>query len=332
MMEHIHPTQTQKNNMLDNVLNSKPKRKIFRFRYCAAAIAIGMAFSVTVFADEIKNTIYNLLGRDEIVGEKVLNEVYSDSDGHVKMTVKELLSDNINSKAIIEYTALDDTGKDWLERVGTVREEYNQSIYDVELSPHFKDNNTALYGVSYSYSCYELEEYETETTRVFELSCETSGESYSENMVLTYPLMNTVSNEAMINISESVQLKDVKIDGVKAPDKHYRLTGVKYSPLSIMLYGENHGLYESGSKNGGHYIRTLVNEQIDSLYIIMKDGSKINLEEPNDYGYGGWMLGSVTNPDVDYEVSIYCCSFGKAMDINNIAGIEFDGVYYSIEQ
>lgn len=331
MMEHIHPTEIQKNNMLNKALNGEPKKQKFKLRYCTGVIAVGMMFSMTVFADEIKDTVYNLLGREEIVSENVLNEVYSDTDGHVKMTIKELLSDNINSRAIIEYTALDDTGKDWLKRIENVMQDYNHSIYDMRLSPHFKDNNTALYGVNSGFSCYELEEYTTETTRVFEVSCETSGESYSEYMVLSYPLMNTVSNETMINISESVKLKDVRIDGVKEPEKHYRLTGVKYSPLSIMLYGENHGLYEAGvNEFGGYYQKSLSNEQIDSLYIIMKDGSKINLEEPNDYGYGGWMLNAVTNPEVDYDVSIYCCSFTKAMNVENIAGIEFDSIYYAL--
>ena len=342
MMKHIHPTEAQKNRMLNNALSHRTEKKSFKLKYCAIAAAACVAFSTTVFADEIKETFYNLLGADEIVSQDVLSNIYSDTDGHVTMTVKEVLSDNITTRAIIEYMAHDDEGKQWLANMQNVTDEFNDSIFNPQIEPCFKDNNTALYGVCWSYGCDELKEYSSDTTRVFELSCEASGENASTNSItLSYCLIDQFDNETVINVSESVELKEVKLDGVKSPDKHYRLTGVKYSPLSIMIYGENLGLYEAGiNENDWHYIYSLSDEEIDSCCLIMKDGTKrdfINplpnqdIDEWFDLGGGGWSLGSVTNPELDYDVSIYCQSFGTKLDVENVAGIELDGIYYSLE-
>lgn len=341
MMEHIRPTEVQKNRMLNNALNHKSEKKSFKLKYCAAALALSMAFSVTVFADEIKETFYNLLGRDEIVSQDVLNNIYSDTDGHLTMTVKEVLSDNITTRAIIEYIAHDSEGKQWLKNMQNVTDEFYNSIFDPQIEPCVKDDNMGLYGVSYGYSCTELKEYSSDTTRVFELSCEASGENVGTDCVtLSYCLIDQFDKEAVIDVSESVELKEVKLDGVKSPDKHYRLTGIKYSPLSIMLYGENLGLYEARYSENSYYIKSVADEGIDSCCLIMKDGTKrdfINplpnqtVDEWAELGGGPWSMGAVCNPDVDYEVSILCTSFITKLDVENVAGIELDGIYYSLE-
>ncbi len=73
---------------------------------------------------------------------------------------------------------------------------------------------------------------------------------------------------------------------------------------------------------------------------IRKDGTKrdfINplpnqdIDEWAELGGGAWSLGSVINPDVDYDVSILCTSFVTKLDVENVAGIELDGIYYSLE-
>lgn len=44
--------------------------------------------------------------------------------------------------------------------------------------------------------------------------------------------------------------------------------------------------------------------------------------------YGG--SASVSNPEVDYDYSIYCAAFKDYMDLSMIDGIELDGVFYPI--
>lgn len=333
MMEHIRPTEVQKNRMLNNALNPKTEKKSFKLRYCAVAAAACVAFSTTVFADEIKETFYNLLGVDEIVSQDVLSNIYSDTDGHVTMTVKEVLSDKITSKAIVEYSALDNEGEEWIANILKVKEENYNSIFDAKLSPAMKDDNAALYGVNWSYGCELIKEYSSEKNLVCEVICEASGENFGTNeLKLEYCMPGNFENEVMIDVIESVELKDVKIDGVKDVDKQYRLMGVKYSPLSFMLYGENCGFYVD--RNKGVFNETYIpegNASFDSLYIVMKDGTMLDMREPNDYGYGGSEMTAVRNPEVEYGLSLYCCSFTQPIDTDEIVGIRFDGIYYSLE-
>lgn len=332
MMEHIYPTQDRKNNMFEKIFESETikQKHRFKFRYCAAVIAVSVVFSTTVFAAEIKNTFYNLLGKSEIISEDVLNNVYTDTDGHVIMSVKEVLSDKISSCAIIEYSALDEQGQDWLDNYLTVHE-----LNALTISPFIKDGNCALYGVNWGYGCEEQLEYQTENTRVFKASYSASGENFgSDSVDLIYPLATKWENHAVIDVSESVRLTDIKLDNGNAPEKYYKPLGVKLSPMSIMVYGKDMGMVETKRLKGGGYSMKVVNEEtIGSLYLVMKDGAKHDLldNETQILGEGGNMLTYVSNPEVDYNCSIYASSFREYMDISLIDGIELDGVYYSFE-
>lgn len=332
MMKHIYPTQEQKNNMLEKVFEPEPEKvkRGFRIKYCIPAVALAVIFSTTVFAEEIKNTFYGLLGKNEIVSEEVLNDVYTDTDGHVRMSVKEVLSDKITSYAIIEYTAFDEKGQDWLDNYLTVHK-----LNALTISPFMKDGNTSLYGVNYGYNCEEQLEYQTENTRVFKTSYYASGVNFGTDSVdLIYPLADKWENHAVIDVSESVTLKDVKIDSDKAPEKYYKPLGIKISPLSMNIYGKDLGIVEKGElKGGGTYTKVVHKETIDSLYLIMKDGSKHDLltnETRILADDSGAMLACVSNPEIDYDCSIYSSAFRDYMDLSIIDGIELDGVYYPL--
>lgn len=324
-MRHIYPTQSQKDNMFERALKEKTHRKKPVLRYCIASAVAAVVCSTVVFADEIHNTFYNLLGKDEIIAEDVLNDVYTDTDDHIRMSVKELLSDKITAYAVIEYTALDDIGKKWLDGATSLTDGVINGVYAPQIHPCFKEENTALYGVNYSYICEELTDYRTENSYVFKTEYQASGENYgTDSIILDYHMPERYENQAVIDVTESIQLTDIKVDGVKLPDKHYRIQGVKISPMSIMVYGENCGLYESGTNQyGSYYIRSLVNEEINSIYLVMKDESRIDL-------HGGFSLTSVSNPEIDYEVSICAESFDESIDISLVDGIELDGVYYDL--
>lgn len=338
-MEHIIPTEDQKDRMFEKAISVKPQQHKSRFkaRYCVIAAALAMAIPTTIFANEIKEVFYNLLGKNEIVSEEVLNEIYTDNDGHVKITVKELLSDKINSYAIVEYTALDDEGKKWIDRSLIMEnpENVNDHLNYPNLSPAFKDNNTAIYGVNYSYGAYELENYHTEKSRLFKVTCQASGNNFGTDcMQLEYNLPDKFRVKADINVSQSVKVKDIKIDSSNAPEKFYKPLGIQISPLSFAIYGKDLGIVESGRNSVGEYYQKVVNEEVDSLYIFMKDGKKydlISFDEDSILDTGGAMT-HVSNPNVEYDIVIYTCAFAEPLDISLIAGFELDGVYYPLTE
>lgn len=339
LMEHIIPTEEQKDRIFEKAISGKQKQQSkFKVRYCVIAAALAMAIPTTIFADEIKEVFYNLLGKNEIVSEDVLTDIYSDDDGHVKITVKELLSDGINSYAIVEYSALDDKGKMWIDKafIEENPENVNYHLNYPNLSPMFKDNNLAIYGVNYSYEAYELEKYHTENSRVFKVTCQASGNNFGTDcMQLEYNLPDKFRVKADINVSQSVQVKDIKIDSSNAPEKFYKPLGIQISPLSIAIYGKDLGIVESGRNSlGGYYQKAVNYEEVDSLYIFMKDGRKYDLiffDEDSILDTGGAMT-HVSNPDVEYDIVIYTGAFAEPLDISLIAGFELDGVYYPLTE
>lgn len=333
MMEHICPTQEQKNSMLENAFSSadKPvKTRRFRLSYLVPAIAIGVIFSANVFAEEIKSTFYGLLGKSDIVSQEVLSDVYTDTDGCVTMTVKEILSDKINTRVVFEYTSLNDQGKQWLDNFL----EYHK-LNMPNVRPYMKDDNTFIYGVNYSYSWKELIEYRTENARVFQAMYSASGDNFGTDSVqLKYPLAKEWEKNAVIDVSESVQLTDFRFDNSKAPEKYYKPLGVKISPMSLMIYGKDLGIVERGmTKGGGNYMKIVHDETVDSLYIIMKDGAKYDLlEGVNQIVENQGASCLVGDPELDYDYIIYSASFIDYMDVEQIAAIELDGVIYPIYQ
>lgn len=312
---------------------AKPKRN-FKAKYCVIAIAVAMAIPTTIFADEIKNTFYNILGKDEKVSEYVVNDIYTDSSENLKFTVKELLSDKINSYAVVEYEALTEKGIESLEGLdemlryyGNIRNDYITDHTLISITPDMKDDNYALYGVNYSFETKELEEYRTENKRVYSVQYNASGDNFgTDNVKINYEL-ESVSKEVTLKCTKYLDYKEIKLDSSKAPDKTYKPTGVKLSTFSVFVYGKNCGNYEAGiNKYGWYYQRSLSYEEVESIYLIMKDDTKMDL-----LALGGSMLCSVTNPDVDYDIGIYTACFGEYINTDDVAGIEIDGVYYSFE-
>ena len=340
MMEHIRPTQSQKNRMLENAVTPKTVRKTFKKRYCILAVAVAMLIPTTVFASEIKSAIYRIFTENKIVSDDVLNEIYTDSDGHITMTVKELLSDKINAYAVVEYIAHDEKGREWLgkyEPFGSISKTLTLTV-----EPDIRHDNTMNYGVNYSFWTDELMEYNSADKRVFVLEYNASGDNFGTDCVkLSYDMVNR-DKTTSINVNDSVEVREISLDNSSAPERTYKPIGIKLSTLGFMIYGENHGNYEVTKSNLGTCIRAISDEEIDSLYMIMKDGTVHDLlnmsdnqtfEEWASVGGGGSMLTSVQNTEVDYDISIYCGAFRETMmDIDTIAGFKLDGVYYSVEQ
>lgn len=327
IMAHIKPTPEQKDRMLEKALQGKPERKRFKLRYAAAVVAAGVVFSGTVFGEEIKNTFYGLLGRDEIVSEQVLNDVFTDSDGHVTVAVKEVLSDKINAYAIVEYTALDSEGQDWLD---------NSLIVNMNNAPNITpdwESVNAVYGGSFSYGFEEIENLRTDKSRLFKVMYQSSGDYDGlDSINFWYCLSNEWGKETLIDVTKSVKLTDIKFDSSKAPDKYYKPLGVKISPMSIMIYGKDMGMVESGkTKSGGNYIKVIHDEEIDSCYLLMKDGTTYDMMSYDEESIVSFdSCGSVLNSEVDYDYIIYTGAFKESVDISLIDGIELDGVYYPL--
>ncbi len=356
----IKPTEEQKARMLSgiksrmNVPSGKTVKKIFRVAAIAAALCCVLA--VTVFAEEIGGFIAGVFTEDEIVGETVKTCVYYDKDEHVEMTVEEVLSDMQTVRMVVLYTALDEEGEVWLSQLS--RCGVNNSIYGddetkdygFEIFPNFKDNSTVLYGVDWGYGAKEIEEYRTETQRRFIVEMEADDDYWGTDNIILYYMMtdyelyadnNQYTNNkksAVLDVSTNIEKRVFTLDNSSAPEKLYKPTEAILSPLSLRIRGENLGFYEQGhyeTAEGTHYYgKSLEDVSIDSLYLVLNDGGKVNMLRPplewNDTGYSGPGALNRAQGENTYCL-IYAISFNNPIDMDTIAGIELDGVYYPFE-
>lgn len=328
-MDKICPSEQQKNRMFDKALEMaeedsektvrRPKLKIITASIIAVAVLAG---TTTVFADEIKSVFYKFFNDDSIISEEIIENIFEDSDGHVDFSVSRIVSDKINTYAIVKYTALDGVGEKWLDNrfasfdiAGTAEDMLNRGLF---IKP---DDSTDAH-ISYMFGIADEEITDTaeENSRVFRISCTSEDVVLNSDCVkIEYVMTSEKTHCAMLDVSESVELTDIKLDRSIAPDKSYIPSGVKLSPLGIMIYGENNGLYET-SENGGSVWSTS-DEKLDSVKIIRKDSSAV---EYNAY----LSLCAVNGKGKEYDTVIFSTFFKEPTDIEAIAGVEIDGVFY----
>lgn len=344
----LTPTEEQKDRMFSDALSmaerrairteKRSSRRIMKIA-CGAAAAAAVICTTTVFADEIKTAFYSFFGNDAVISDSIIEDVYSDTDGHVDFSVEKVVSDRINSYAIVRYTALDDSGNEWLsdmfEKVPWVGEDGEPYTYadgtpvmhykyqlDLTIQPNGYDDHN----VSFSYGLTddsEITDDIEDSARVFRIKCEAADEVFNtDDIRLSYPMPGGGTKTVNINVSESIELLDIKLDSSKAAENYYIPTGVKLSSLGIMVYGNNNGLYDYNKNEMGFSVWMIPeNPETPTVTVVMKDGSEMIM-------YRGWSLGSVIEEEKDYEVQIFTEPFESPIDTENVAGIILDGVYY----
>lgn len=324
-MDSIRPSQQQKDRMFEKAAAMveedsaktvrRPRLKIIAASIIAVAALVG---TTTVFADEIKSVFYKFFNDDSVISEEIIENIFEDSDGHVDFSVSKIVSDKINTYAIVKYTALDDVGEKWLSNrfasfdiIGKAEDVLNRGLF-------IKPDDSTDAQVSYMFGITDEEITDTteENSRVFKISC-TSADV--DCVKIEYVMTSGEMRWTLLDVSESIVLTDIKLDSSYAADKPYIPTGVKLSPLGLMIYGENNGLYETSED--GNSMWSTSDERLDSVKIIRKDGSYIKYS-------ASISLCPVIGEGKGYDIALFSTFFKEPVDISTIAGVEIDGVYY----
>ncbi len=338
--ENITPTGEQKARMLSNIESEiirqaessvMPARRSSTkwLKVAAVAAALCCTVSITAFAEEIGSLFNGLFVKDEIVAQTVLTGVYNDNDGHVNMAVEELLSDGMTVRIVVRYQALDEQGKEWLDCLSYSLEGSDiPAFYGLNAFPEFMDNNSVIHGVSYAHGVFELEDLRTENERCFVVIMEAARYDWgSENIILDYS-MTSGPKSSLLNVSSGIEKATIALDAPADSSKPYTPLSATISPLSFVIEGEEHGLFESGYEDGWYYQRVVSDETIDSIWLCFTDGTKIDLLYDFEYTNGAWMLGSGNESDAENYITIFSTSFKNPIDISTVAGFKLDGVYY----
>ena len=341
VIEKITEDKMIKNIVWNKINKTEKKEKerslLKKCTFAAAAVAIVCVAGVSVpaVASEIRSLILRETPSYEPLADSIETAVFSKSDDHITVSVDELLTDGIVVDMTVKYTALDETGKKWLE---TFEAYTSQGNYPLNIKPYMP--NTIEYGVNYSYGTFELEDRAAENERVYRLMLNVSGRTYSDNQgVFTFPMTDT-TEKAILDISGNLEIRSFSLKASESASDYYTPTYIEISPMSFVIYANNHGVYERFQESDYREERWLLpDEEIDSLednsYFIMKDGTYEMLPP-------GAHNATHAKPDNMYsDVMLYSANFQtgsngysptpKLMNLDDFEAIVINGVRFEFE-
>lgn len=318
------------NSISEKSVHSKPKLVRKPFIIAAAAVCV-LVCSMPVVANSIKSLLNEKYPETVVMQENIQKAVYESNDGHVKMTVDELLSDEMIVLMTVHYEALDEKGIEWVNNhkfesdisaIGSIS--YGRNV-GFGIIPDMGDN-TIIHGVNVSYNTEELTEYKTDNERWFLLHYDASSRDYdSAQGKFAYPMTSGVET-VFIDTKGNVPVKTIELKNDEVPSEYFTPTHIELSKLSFVIFAMQHGVYESFGEPY-HYGRRwiLPDEEYEKIacFFVMENGEKIKLE-------GGM---NSTHPDEKNNYSDLVLLSNKLpenIDIETIVGLEINGVYYDL--
>ena len=238
------------------------------------------------------------------------------------MSVEELLSDGVVVNMTVKYTALDETGKQWLEN-------FELTDTNLCLDPYMLD--TTEYGTNYGRGTEELTDQATENERVFFLQLESSSRDYSEAKgKFLFPLTQS-KEEVLLDISGNLEISSFKLKAETEASEYYTPTYVEISPMSFVIYAKEHGVIEKViSDNKPMEMWMLPDKEIVSLesksYFIMKDGSELKPDS-------GWHNTTYPKTENMYsDLMLYSSTFSEVMNVDDFEALVINGVWFEFEK
>ena len=303
----------------------------------ALSLVIGAVGVAAAFGYQHLTTIF---GGNESLLNEIQTNVFKDSDGHVKVTVEQLISDGRHVHAAVHYEALDEVGKEWLDNdVSFLVDAYNcNELLNIKhLDENGKEESPGSYG------SIEIAEQRTETDRYFYTKCEVYVEYWNEDkldMIFNYPMRGGLLKKAQFEVVNTFVTKEYKIVGNDRSSKYLTPTHIDISALSYALYAhDDYGLVVTNDlPNGGYECHISVSSEEYASEVIQKsaalvraDGERIILVDTRG-SYNGeewiWMSGEIVNFDEIHNC--WTADYSITFDFDELVGLEIDGVYYDL--
>jgi hypothetical protein len=287
-----------------------------------AAVVCGLAMPQTGFAENIQSfwQKYFVMGSEDTT-DFTQENVYEDDGEHVTMQVQELFTDGCSFYATIKYSALDQTGEEWLAGMS------------------FDDDHLRIlppYGNG-SAGTEVLSSNETEIYLAVLLDMETQQNETGE-VALSYPMEGeTKAKQVNLSFDSDVEVYTYKLESEQAPGEDYVPEYFQISPLSYTIYGKNLGIYEN-TLDGQ---RSLDSDEEDTLeaYLVKKDGTRINTEDLGGSRFtgastlvNGQMTDLVIQHAVFWQDNNFRSGIRTTIDPEEMIGLEICGVYYELKK
>lgn len=364
-MNKVKMSDKCKNEILNRINSQESRRwnRLFRVKFLNVMVLIFIIITIlggtiTVLGKQINGLFKGWLTNNEMVGDTVFDSSFAESDGHVRIEISEILSDIMNTKMVIHYTALDKEGREWLETIMS-QEPYG----NLHITPGIKDFNTFEHGVNYTGGCRELSEYGSDDEKYFEVHYSASGDDFGTRTAYLYYSMpeksclNIVEDCVSIELTDAIEMAEYNITSDFVNGINYIPKKIRISPLGIAIYGVTKDSSICYKYGNSYHTLALEGAELGSLYLILKDGSRYNLLESNELTENGWS--SITkNKDWNEESAkrwekryedmkksdkftlisdgsdgkdlLYSLTFGYTMDIDMIKSVEIDGTEFDL--
>lgn len=315
---------------------TKHPGKVWKYAVAAVAGLCVMICSYPAVASGIRSLLMREMPYYNEVAQSVEEGIFSETDGHILVSVEELLSDGMGVYMTVKYTAQDETGKQWLKEY---EPKQVMGSYDLSLVPDMGDWTVSK--TNYSYATMELADHAGEEERLFLVKMESSSRDYEAGKGIFYFPMTEGRQETVLDISGNVEVRAFKLSDEESPSQLYTPSFIEISPMSFVIYAYNHGVFERKTEGDYSMERWLMPaEEIDALednsYFVMKDGSKEMLPP------GGHTTTYPKAENLNSDVVLYHGMFvdytekgnpvAKIMNLDEIEAVVIGGVRYEFEK
>lgn len=282
MQERLLPDKEKQEEIWERIVKEGAKyQKQKRGKYLktgvtgivAAAFICMLILPQTGLADGMKYVLSQFTKKSEIT-EDIQKDTYSDQDEHVKMQVKEMLSDGTSVFLGICYTALDQEGEQWVAQLDPNPEVVN-GLDDLMISGTSSEEDMD-YSMGWGQNLEEQKELATKKERYFLFSYFNDGDA-SVSAQEYYPLRYVMPGGFKeFRVTRKANMKKVlyQVGKKDVTTERFDPEYLQISKLSFQLLLRKNAKFDFNEFDG-----------LDSgkIAFVMKDGSKIIAELGSQY-------------------------------------------------
>ncbi len=301
----------------------------------SCALAVGVGAAVMNYEHLTK-----LFGGNQTLTSEIQTNIFEDSDGHVKVSIDQFLSDGRYIFAGVHYQALDDKGKEWLDGV-----DFTSQDLCIGCDMQYPENEVRSipYEIT-SYTNREIKEQRTENDRYYCLTAEIYSAIWDtvDSGIFYYSLPH-LNKSAKLDISSTLEFKTYRIVGDGRSSKYLTPARLEISALSYALYAEDdYGItkIEYPEDGGWSESRTISDEEFEKevlfieKYLVMSDGEEIALWDQKggsrEDGTYLWSTGELFDCESESFYNRGEKNYNIEFDFSELKGIKINGVYYDL--
>lgn len=211
----------------------------------AAAALVVTAGAVIYGISFIRNSALNK--NQEIISE-LKNDIFTDENENVRLTVQEFITDGSNSIMTMRYDFLTETGKAWGDKYLDFKKYPYRDTLVIEPS---LNSDGSYSSASWTSGTVELENYRTETSRYFVVDIESDSVlSDNKSVELKYTL-GSEAKYAAISTENRINRKWYALKSDEQASEYFTPKILCITDLSCAVYEENNGYSQSGTNDDG---------------------------------------------------------------------------------